>query len=103
MTGYVVDHLLIGPRGRGPLAPVPLPEGTTVVRWEPEVGLHFKGGDLTVTDGRAAIERPDRPSTVASLAASRRIAFRLRSPSLRGFLVCVSLIALDKVARTVVL
>ena len=49
------------------------------------------------------------PSTVASFAASRRIAARLRSPSLRRLRVlsvgaeeAEALIRLDKLARTVV-
>ncbi len=56
---------------------------------------------MPTASARRAIERPARPSTVASCAASRRIALRLRSPSARFFRSFV-VITLDKIARSVV-
>src|SRR5436309_16079318 len=51
---------------------------------------------------RFAIEMPSSPSTVARLAAARRMVLRLRWPSERGRRI-VFVVMLDKIARPVVL
>src|SRR5215475_4363014 len=65
---------------------------------------------MPMWSARRPIERPSRPSIVASFAAASRIAARLRSPSERPFrryepegVVRRSPIALDNLARPFVL
>src|SRR5262252_744661 len=65
---------------------------------------------MPTASARRLIDSPSIPSTVARRAASRRIASRLRAPSLRCLRVRLpsrvsagdSLISLDKLARTFV-